>query len=179
MLGYLNDMVCSGRGCDVGESLGTSCLSSSPGTSHLRCTVRVFATFVHSAMLHNCETWEPNTSDLQRLYRIDSAMIHWIHGTKDGDKTPSASLLQKLRIEDIITLLHVTAQVVWPCTTCIVLNQTCHMLSDSLEGEEDLERRGSNVWIMMSENVACLSLTLMTETHGGPMFDVAWCFPPN
>ena len=35
-----------------------------------------------------------------------------------------------------------------------------------LQGEEDLERRGPNVWRLISENVACLALTHKTEMHG-------------
>ena len=50
------------------------------------------------------------------------------------------------------------APMVW---ICHVLYQICHRLlkrSPVLEGEEVLERRGPNVWRMMSVNAACLML---------------------
>ena len=44
--------------------------------------------------------------ELRQLCCNDHAMIHWICGIKDRDKAPSASLLQKLYIKDIISALH-------------------------------------------------------------------------
>ena len=55
---------------------------------------------------------------LRQLRRNDRAMIRWICGIKDRDKTPLASLLQKLSIMDIGPLLSV---IIWPCTTAHVL----------------------------------------------------------
>ena len=47
----------------------------------------------------------------------------------------------------------------------------------------DVHTCGPNVWQMISENVACLSLTHKTETHGGLVFadrphspHLAWCY---
>ena len=49
---------------------------------------------------------EQNKAELQQLCRNDHAMIHWICGTKERDQTPLALLLQKLGIEDIMSVIH-------------------------------------------------------------------------
>ena len=68
--------------------------------------VCVYEACVCSAMLHGNETWGPKDYELQWLRCNDRAIIHWIGGINDRDETPSASLLQKLVIEDIRSVLH-------------------------------------------------------------------------
>ena len=63
---------------------------------------KVYVTCVRSAMLHGTETWGPKEPELWQLHGNDRAMIRWIRGIKDRDETSSASVLQKLGIEDII-----------------------------------------------------------------------------
>ena len=111
---YLGDMLCAGGGCD--SAIAARCcvawgkfrkLLPILTTRHLSPKVRgkVYTACVRSAMLHGSETWAPNASDLQRLRRNDRSMIRWICGTKDQDETPSATLLQKLGIDDITAVL--------------------------------------------------------------------------
>ena len=110
----LGDMLCAGGGCD--SAIAARCcvawgkfrkLLPILTTRHLSPKVRgkVYTACVRSAMLHGSETWAPNASDLQRLRRNDRSMIRWICGTKDQDETPSATLLQKLGIDDITAVL--------------------------------------------------------------------------
>ena len=126
-------MLCAGKGCDHATA-ATCCVAWGKfrklqpilTTRHLSPMVRnkVYTAGVHSPMLHGSEIWELNASDLQ-LLRDDCSMICWICGTKDQDETSSASLLQKLSIEDMV------AQIVWTCTVCYVLYQIWQRLEDS------------------------------------------------
>ena len=78
-------------------------------TTHLsrRIWDNVFEVCFRSAimvMLHGGVAWGPKrNSELQRLCRNDRNLIRWICGTRD--ETPSAALLQKIRIEDITPVL--------------------------------------------------------------------------
>ena len=97
----------------------------------LRIWGKVYEACVHRAMLHGSETWGPNNLELQRLHRYDHIIFLWICGIKDRGERPSASLLQKLGIQDIMVLAD---QMAWPCTTAHVLYQIYHKLSDSQKG---------------------------------------------
>ena len=112
---YLGDMLCSGGGCD--SAITARCcvtwgkfrkLLPVLTTRHLSPRIRgkVYEACVHSAMLHGSETWGPKKTELQRLRRNDRAMIRWICIVKNWDETPSVSLLQKLGIQDITSVLH-------------------------------------------------------------------------
>ena len=105
---------------------------------------KVYEACVCSAMLHGSETWGPNSPELQRLHRNDRAMIRWICGIKDSDKIPSASLLQKLGIKDITSLLCCRRRRwyshVQRATSCIK-SQTFL----ALKRKEGLERHGLKV----------------------------------
>ena len=48
-----------------------------------------------SAMLHGSETWGPKKRELWQLHWNDRAMIHWICGIKDRDKTLSGLLTRE------------------------------------------------------------------------------------
>ncbi|XP_035665616.1 uncharacterized protein LOC118408864, partial [Branchiostoma floridae] len=111
---YLGDMLCAGGGCELAVTT-RSCAAWGKfkkllpilTSRHLPFKTRgkVFDCCVRAAMLHGSETWAPTTSDLQRLRRNDRAMIRWICGVKPRDETPSSSLLDKLGILDIISVL--------------------------------------------------------------------------
>ena len=77
-------------------------------TRHLPPSIRgkVYEACIRSAMLHGSKMWEQKETELQWLRRNYRAMIRWTCGIKDRDQTPSASLLQKLGIEDITSVLH-------------------------------------------------------------------------
>ena len=111
---YLGDMLCSGGGCD--SAIAARCcvawgkfrkllpvLTSSRLSPKIR--GKVYVACIRLAMLHGSETWGPKEHALWQLHRNDCAMIHWICGIKDQDETPSASLQQKLDIEDITLVL--------------------------------------------------------------------------
>ena len=111
---YLGDILCSGGGCE--SAIVARCcvawgklrkLLSVLTSRHLSPRIRgkVFVACVRSAMLHGSETWGPKDPELRQLRLNDRAMTHWISGIKDTDGTCSASLLQKLDIEDIISVL--------------------------------------------------------------------------
>ena len=88
------------------ESSGNSCLSKPQGTSHTGYFPRsTHEACVRSAMLLGSETWGPMELELRRLRRNDRAMILLTCGIKDRDEAPSASLLLKLGIEGITSVL--------------------------------------------------------------------------
>ena len=66
---------------------------------------KVYVACVRSAMLHGSKTWGPKEPELWQLRRNERAMIRLISGIKDTDETSSASLLQRLDIEDITSVL--------------------------------------------------------------------------
>ncbi|KAI8496011.1 hypothetical protein Bbelb_264270 [Branchiostoma belcheri] len=107
---YLGDMLCAGGGCELAAT--TRCcvawgkfkkLLPILTSRHLSLKTRgkVFSSCVRSAMLHGSETWAPTAPELQRLRRNDRSMVRWICGVKPQDMTPSATLLAKLGLEDI------------------------------------------------------------------------------
>ena len=112
---YLDDMLCSGRGCDSANA-ARCCVAWGKfrkllpvlTSRHLSPKVRgkVNMACVHSAMLHSSETWGLNILDQKRLRSNDRTMIHWICGTKDRVETSSVSLLQKPGIKDITAVPH-------------------------------------------------------------------------
>ena len=59
-------------------------------------------------MLHAAETWAMKVDTLNRLRRIDHAMIRWICNVRAKDEVSSDSLLTKLGIQDL-------DEMVWTC----------------------------------------------------------------
>ena len=49
----------------------------------------------------------------------------------------------------------------------------------SIKSKDGLERRGLNVWRLMSVTVTWLTLTRKTETPEEPAFDINWCCKPH
>ena len=56
-------------------------------------------------MLHAAETWTMTAATLNRLWRNDRAMIHWICNVKAKDEVSSDSLFSKLGIQDLDMVL--------------------------------------------------------------------------
>ena len=111
---YLGDMLGAGGGCE--NAVITRCrvawgkfrkLLPVLTCRYLSFQIRgsVYSACVRAAMLHGSETWGPRSEDLQRLRRNDRAMIRWICGVKLQDEVSSESLLAKLEIADITSVL--------------------------------------------------------------------------
>ena len=67
---------------------------------------------------------------------------------------------------------HVTKHAIW-LTKSEAEKVAFTTVSRYSDGEESMERRGSNMWRMVSENVAWLALIHKTEMHPEPMSSVA------
>ena len=111
---YIGDVLSAGGGCTqaiIARSRTAwgkfSKLRPILTSSHLspQFRGRMYNSVVRSAFLHGGETWAPTETDLQRLERVDKAMIRWICGVKLKDKTPTADLLAKLGLEEITSAL--------------------------------------------------------------------------
>ena len=107
-------------------------------TRHLSPSIcsKVYETCVCSAMLHRSETWGPNNPELQRPCHNDPAMICWICGTKDRDKTLytlSPTITETWHWGYYVgPSLLVTQMVhIWPYIVGHVPYQIYHKLSDS------------------------------------------------
>ena len=105
---YLGDMLCFGGDC--GSAIVVRCFVASGKFGILlfaspRIRGKVYEACIRTALLLGSETWWPTEPELPRLRRNDCAMIRWICGIIDRDKTPSATLLQKLGIEHITSVL--------------------------------------------------------------------------
>ena len=110
--------------------------------------------------------WGPNTSDTQWV--LYDPLDLWHQRTRW--KT-LVSLLQKLDIEDIMAVL-LSWWLRWSghvqhATSCIKSGADLKWFA-APEGEEGPERRGPNVWQMMSVNVVCLALTHKTNAWRAP-----------
>ena len=150
-IGYLDDMLCFGGGC--GSAIAaTFCVAWEKfrnllpvlTTRHLspRICRKVYQASVRSAMLHGNETWGPKEPKLRCLQCNGRVMTHWICGIKDRDKTPSASLLLKLGIEDVTLVF------------CCRWNISQNFHFPAKERKEVLVTHCLNVWRRMSIGVA-------------------------
>ena len=62
-------------------------------------------TYIRTVLLYASECWAPNVNDLLKLQRNDRAMIRWTFNVRLKDHISSDSLLRKLGINNIQTLL--------------------------------------------------------------------------
>ena len=71
------------------------------------CKIKNWMLLIHSAtvLLYASECWAPNVNDLLKLQRNDRAMIRWTCTVRLKDHISSDSLLRKLGINNIQTLL--------------------------------------------------------------------------
>ena len=169
---YLGHMSCSDGGCD--SATGARCcvawekfrkLLSVLISRHL--TPRIHGKYTKPAFIRQCSMVAKRRD--QRICCNDYAMICWICGIKDMDETPSASLLQKLGIEDITSVLRCLC-LRWyghvPLATSCIKSITNF---PALERKEGLGRHGLNVWRLMSmhknasENIVCKMVAISSR----------------
>ena len=114
---YLGDMLSAGGGCELAAITCCKCawgkfrqLLPLLTNRHLPLLTRgkVYSSCVRSVMLHAAETWAMKVDTLNRLRRIDHAMIRWICNVRAKDEVSSDSLLTKLGIQDL-------DEMVWTC----------------------------------------------------------------
>ena len=111
---YLGDIIGAGGGCNLSVVKRVRCawgkfrellpLLTSRGLSFAT-RGRIYTTYVRSVLLYASECWAPTINDLQKLQRSDRSMVRWICGVKLEDRVSSVSLLSKLGIVDLETLL--------------------------------------------------------------------------
>ena len=162
---YLCDILCSGAiaaRCCVARGKSRKILSV--------LTARYLSPRICGKVYEACVC--PYNQALQRHIRKDCAMIRWICGIKDRDEIPSGSRLQKLGIENIMSVLRF-----WRLSPVSNLSQTFHF--SALESKGGLGKHGLNVWRPMSVRVAYLALTHWTEMHGEPVCNIACCCQPH
>ena len=111
---YLGDTIGAGGGCDL--SVITR-IRSAWGkfrellpilTSHALSYItrgQIYSTYIRTVLLYASECWAPNVNDLLKLQRNDRAMIRWTCNVRLKDHISSDSLLRKLGINNIQTLL--------------------------------------------------------------------------
>ena len=92
---YLGDMLYAGGGCELAAVTGCKLAWGKfrqllPLLTNRNLPLltrgRVYSTCVRSVMLHAAETWAMTVSTLNRLRRIDRAMIRWICYVKVNDE---------------------------------------------------------------------------------------------
>ena len=66
---------------------------------------QIYSTYIRTVLLYASECWAPNVNDLLKLQRNDRAMIWWTCNVRLKDHISSYSLLRKLGINNIQTLL--------------------------------------------------------------------------
>ena len=66
---------------------------------------RIYSCYVRSVMLYGSEFWGPTKAVLQRIVRNDRSMIRLICGVKLADRVSSDTLLRRLNIVSIESLI--------------------------------------------------------------------------
>ena len=111
--------------CYLGDTIGecyyknSICVGQVPGrgkfrellpilTSHALSYIthgQIYSMYIRTVLLYVSECWAPNVNDLLKLQRNDRAMIRWTCNVRLKDHISSDSLLRKLGINNIQTLL--------------------------------------------------------------------------
>ena len=111
---YLGDMTSACGGCDLAVIMRCKCawgkfrqLLSLLTNRHIPLVVRgyVYSASVRSVMLYGAETWATTADTMSRLRRNDRAMLRWMCNVKLNDKVSSGSILSKLGLQDIETIV--------------------------------------------------------------------------
>ena len=111
---YLGDMISASGGCDLAAITRCKCawgkfrqLLPLLANRHIPHVVRgrVYSACVRSVMLYGSETWATTVDTISRLRRNDRAMLRWMCNVKVNDKINSDSILSKLGLQDIETIL--------------------------------------------------------------------------
>ena len=113
------------------------------------------------------------------------AVIRCICGTnqRSSRNTPSFITIQTFHWGYYGITSESAAPMVWTCTACHVLYQTCH--KGTLEGYGGTRGRGRprKSWPECAKtdvsNCSWLPLTHKTAMHEEPVFDIAWCCQPH
>ena len=111
---YLGDTIGAGGGCDL--SVITRIRSAWDKFRELlpiltSCPLsyithgQIYSTYIRTVLLYASQCWAPNVNDLLKLQRNDRAMIRWTCNVRSKDHISSDSLLGKLGINNIQTLL--------------------------------------------------------------------------
>ena len=66
---------------------------------------QIYSTYIRTVLLYASECWAPNVNNLLKLQRNDRAMNRWTCNVRLKDHISSDSLLRKLGINNIQTLL--------------------------------------------------------------------------
>ena len=111
---YLGDTIGAGGGCDLsvitrirsawGKSRELLPILTSSALSYITCE-QIYSTYIRTVLLYASECRAPNVNDLLKLQRNDRAMIRWTCNVRLKDHINSDSLLRKLGINSIQTLL--------------------------------------------------------------------------
>ena len=111
---YLGDMVSASGGCERAIITRIKCawgkfrelmpLLTSRALSFRR-RGHLFSTCVRRTLLHGAECWPTTIKDMDRLRRTDRAMIRWICNTRLKGRVPSVTLLSKLGLSPIESLV--------------------------------------------------------------------------
>ena len=111
---YLGDTIGAGGGCDLsvitrirsawGKFRELLPILTSRALSYIT-REQIYSTYIRTVLLYASECWAPNVNDLLKLQRNDRAMIRWTCNVRLKDHISSDSLLRKLGINNIQTLL--------------------------------------------------------------------------
>ena len=111
---YLGDTIGAGGGCDLsvitrirsawGKFRELLPILTSRALSYIT-RGQMYSTYIRTVLLYASECWAPNVNDLLKLQRNDRAMIRWTCNVRLKDHISSDSLLRKLGINNIQTLL--------------------------------------------------------------------------
>ena len=111
---YLGDTTGAGGGCDLsvitrirsawGKIRELLPILTSRALSYIT-RGQIYSTYIRTVLLYASECWAPNVNDLLKLQRNDRAMIRWTCNVRLKDHISSDSLLRKLGINNIQTLL--------------------------------------------------------------------------
>ena len=111
---YLGDMVSQGGGCLDGITTRIRCAWGkfrellplfTSSYIPLKKKGEMFCIYIRNVLLHASECWAPTASDLSRIQRCDRSMSRWICKVKWSDRVSSVSLLEKLMIPSIESVL--------------------------------------------------------------------------
>ena len=60
---------------------------------------------MQSSMLHGSETWPVRKENEVALQQAEKSMVRWMCGMKLQDRIPSKGLRERLRLDDIVSVL--------------------------------------------------------------------------
>ena len=111
---YLGDTVSAGGGCERAIVTRVRCAWSkfrelqpllTSRSIFLKRRGHLFSSCVRRVLLHAAECWPTTKNDMDRLRRTDRSMIRWMLKVRMKERTPAASMLAKLDLLPIETLV--------------------------------------------------------------------------